>query len=87
MMNIIVKKKSSRHFNPKFGLSSHSHLCRHAGLSEARVAVAKAFLRQPRPSAAHDAEIARAAFEALDFQPEVFFDLTKDELVRKLREG
>uniref|UniRef100_B1A4R5 Caspase-3 n=1 Tax=Penaeus vannamei TaxID=6689 RepID=B1A4R5_PENVA len=41
---------------------------------------------KPRPSAAHDAEIARAAFEALDFQPEVFFDLTKDELVRKLRE-
>ncbi|XP_047488325.1 caspase-1-like [Penaeus chinensis] len=42
--------------------------------------------KTPRPCAVHDAEIARAAFEALDFQPEVFFDLTRNELLRKLRE-
>ncbi|XP_063607617.1 uncharacterized protein LOC134782171 isoform X2 [Penaeus indicus] len=41
----------------------------------------------PRPSAAHDAEIARAAFEALGFLPEVFFNFTRNELVGKLHEG
>ncbi|XP_037803411.1 caspase-1-like [Penaeus monodon] len=41
---------------------------------------------KPRPSAAHDAELARGAFEALEFQPEVFLDLTRNELVGKLRE-
>ncbi|XP_047488324.1 caspase-1-like [Penaeus chinensis] len=39
----------------------------------------------PRPCAAHDAEIARAAFKALDFKPEVFFDLTRNELLRELQ--
>ncbi|XP_063607615.1 caspase-1-like [Penaeus indicus] len=41
---------------------------------------------EPRPSAAYDAEIARAAFEALGFLPEVFLDLTKDKLEEKLLE-
>ncbi|XP_037803409.1 caspase-1-like isoform X2 [Penaeus monodon] len=41
---------------------------------------------KPRPSAAHDAELARGAFEALEFQPEVFLDLTRNELEGKLRE-
>ncbi|XP_063600825.1 caspase-like isoform X1 [Penaeus indicus] len=40
----------------------------------------------PRRCAAHDAEIARAAFKALDFQPEVFLDLTRNELMGKLYE-
>nr|AAX77407.1 caspase [Penaeus merguiensis] len=41
---------------------------------------------RPRPSAAHDAEIASDAFKALGFLPEVFSNLTKDELEKTLHE-